>query len=157
MRKSSSKSTATPFSKRDILRSILPNGVLRWCLRMRMVANRRPRKTVGVILSLVSLNVAFVFYLSEKSRQQAFSYTSISPGKLVGQQIKALNVQAGDIPFTWKNYQQVSALKDSLEYLMNKTNRNAEDTLLFIRIFERYARLDPAFAKAILKGSPPSP
>jgi hypothetical protein len=62
-----------------------------------------------------------------------------------------MNMRAADIPFTWKNFQVISALKDSLEYLMGKTQRSEADTLLFIRIFEKYARLDPAFAKAIVK------
>jgi hypothetical protein len=66
-------------------------------------------------------------------------------------------MRAADIPFTWKNFQEIRALKDSLEYLMGKTQRSEADTLLFIRIFEKYARLDPAFAKAIVKKPPRQP
>jgi hypothetical protein len=156
MKKSSSKPTATGLSKREILRSMMPSRLLRWCQRMRMNANRHPRKTVAILLAGVTFNVGMVIYLSETTRQQPFSYTSISPGKVVGREWETVNGRAADIPFTWKNFQQISALKDSLEYLMRKTDRNAEDTLLFIRIFERYAQLDPAFAKAVWKGSPPT-
>jgi hypothetical protein len=123
---------------------------------MRIIANRHPRKTVAILLAGVAFNVAIVIYLSETTRQQPFSYTSITPGKIVAKEWETVNGRAADIPFTWKNFQQISELKDSLEYLMRKTDRNAEDTLLFIRIFERYAQLDPAFAKAVWKGSPPA-
>ena len=148
MKKSSSKPTESTLSKRAIMRLMMPVRLLQWCQRVREMANAHPRKTVAIILAAVSLNVGMVIYLSEKTRREPFSYTTISPVKVVGNDWGKVNLQAADIPFTWKNYQQVSALKDSLEYLMGKANRNKEDTLLFIRIFERYAELDPAFAES---------
>lgn len=154
MKKSSSDPTVRPLSKETIMRIILPVRLRQWCQRVREIANAHPRKTVAIILAAVSLNVSLVIYLSEKTRQQPFSYTNLSPAKVVNRQWEKVNLQAADIPFTWKNYQQISALKDSLEYLMGKANRNKEDTLLFIRIFERYAELDPAFAKALMRELP---
>ena len=153
MKKSSSKPTVPPLSKREILGSMMPNRLLRWCQRVHNIANGHPRKTVAIILVGVSLNVGMLIYVSERSRRAPFSYTSMSPVKLVSRQWDTVTLQAGDIPFTWKNYQQITALKDSLEYLMGKTDRNAEDTLLFIRIFERYAALDPAFNQALKRWS----
>jgi|GWRWMinimDraft_13_1066021.scaffolds.fasta_scaffold12920_2 hypothetical protein len=154
MKKSSSDTTARQLSKETIIHMIMPVRLRKWCHRVREIANANPRKTVAIILAGVALNVGMVIYLSEKSRQQPFSYTNLSPAKVVGRDWEKVNLQAADIPFTWKNYQQITALKDSLEYLMGKANRNKEDTLLFIRIFERYAELDPAFAKALMRESP---
>lgn len=154
MKKNSSEPTARQLSKETIIRMIMPVKLRQWCQRVRDIANAHPRKTVAIILAAVSLNVGMVIFLSEKTRQQPFSYTNLSPAKVVGRDWEKVNLQAVDIPFTWKNYQQVSALKDSLEYLMGKANRNKEDTLLFIRIFERYAELDPAFAKALMRELP---
>ena len=151
MKKNSSKPTFSTVSKRALVRSMMPNRLLRWCRRVRIVANRNPRRTVAILLAGVALNVGLVIYLSEQTKQQPFSYSSISPIKLVGRDWDTMNMRAADIPFTWKNFQVISALKDSLEYLMGKTQRSEADTLLFIRIFEKYARLDPAFAKAIVK------
>jgi hypothetical protein len=154
MKKNSSKPTFSTVSKRALVRSMMPNGLLRWCRRVRIAANRNPRRTVAILLAGVALNVGLVIYVSEQSKQQPFSYSSISPIKLVGRQWDTVSMRAADIPFTWKNFQEISSLKDSLEYLMRKTERNAEDTLLFIRIFEKYARLDPSFAKAVIKDTP---
>lgn len=153
MKRNSSSTAPTPLSRKGMLRSMMPNRLLRWCRRVRIVANRHPRRTVAVLLAGVAMNVSMVIYLSEKTRQQPFSYATISPMKVIGRDWDTVSLHAAKIPFTWKNYIEVSSLKDSLEYLMRKTQRNAEDTLLFIRIFEKYAHLDPAFAKAVMKES----
>lgn len=134
-----------------MLRSMIPSRLLRWCRRVRIVANRYPRRTVAVLLAGVAMNVGMVVYLSEKTRQQSFSYSTINPMRVMDRDWDTVSLKATEIPFTWKNYMEISSLKDSLEYLMRKTERNAEDTLLFIRIFEKYAGLDPAFARAVMK------
>ena len=41
------------------------------------------------------------------------------------------------------------SIRDSLELLRTKGFRSREDTLLFLRIMERYARLDTAFARQL--------
>lgn len=153
MKKSSSNTARKSMSKKVMLRSMMPNRLLRWCRRVRIIANRHPRRTVVVLLASVTINVGMVVYLSEKTRQQPFSYATISPMKVMGRDWDTVSLRAEEIPFTWKNYMEISSLKDSLEYLMRKTERNAEDTLLFIRIFEKYAGLDPAFANAVMKES----
>lgn len=154
MKKSSSNTARKSMSRKVMLRSMIPNRLLRWCRRVRIVANRHPRRTVAILLAGVTINVGMVVYLSEKTRQQPFSYTTISPKNVMGRDWDTVSLRAAEIPFTWKNYTEISSLKDSLEYLMRKTERNAEDTLLFIRIFEKYAGLDPAFAKAVMKDTP---
>ena len=128
---------------------MLPSAVLNRLRSLREAANRRPKAAVAILLTATSLNFGLLMLVSEHGRQQAFSYQSLNPlaPRITG--ARPSSQTAAQIPFTLQNFLEVRALKDSLTQLMGKQGRSREDTLLFIRILERYARLDTAFARSL--------
>jgi hypothetical protein len=126
------------------LRNLLPSSLSRQLNILREKANRRPGMAAGILVAVATANLLLLVIVSERSRQQPLSYRSLNPiRRVVGDRQLP---RAAEIPFTLHNFLEVRAMKDSLATLMGKTSRTREDTLLFIRILERYARLDTAFA-----------
>jgi hypothetical protein len=101
------------------------------------------------LLTATTLNFGVLMLVSEHGRQQAFSYQSLNPLTSRNTGARPSGQTAAQIPFTLHNFLEVRVLKDSLTQLMGKQGRSREDTLLFIRILERYARLDTAFARSL--------
>ena len=136
-------------SPASLLKAMLPSAVLHRLRSLREAANRRPKAAVAILLTATSLNFGLLMLVSEHGRQQAFSYQSLNPlaPRITG--ARPSSQTAAQIPFTLQNFLEVRALKDSLTQLMGKQGRSREDTLLFIRILERYARLDTAFARSL--------
>ncbi len=137
------------------IKHVLPTSMRQRLKRLREQANSRPRLAVGIMLTVAALNLVLLVVVSEKSRQQPLSYRALNPVDRVIPNEQAFAASAPDIPFTLRNFLQVQAMKDSLALLMGKSQRSMEDTLLFIRILERYARLDTAFARQLYHKSFP--
>ena len=56
------------------------------------------------------------------------------------------------IPYSLRNFMEMRSIRDSLELLRAGGFRTRQDTLLFLRILGRYARLDTSFARQLARG-----
>lgn len=59
----------------------------------------------------------------------------------------------GGAEFSIGNFVRINKLKDSLDYLMQKPQLTASDSLLFIRVCEEYSKLDPDFFNQVNKNA----
>ena len=55
------------------------------------------------------------------------------------------------IPYSIRNFLEMRSIRDSLELLRAGGFRTRQDTLLFLRILGRYARLDTSFARQLAR------
>ncbi|OJU26149.1 MAG: hypothetical protein BGN92_13680 [Sphingobacteriales bacterium 41-5] len=104
-------------------------------------ARQRPYMSLAIMFSVVVLNIAALFAFTDTFSPISFSLKSIK------QNVVDSTAQVSDmgIPFSFKNYREMTSIKDSLEYLMNKPSRTAADTALALRLFQKMEQLDPEF------------
>jgi len=126
--------------------------------RLRALANRHPRRSVALLLGILGLHTALAFLWTPSGPRASALYGTLprsgaSPpsGGRPGQ---------ASIPYTISNYLAVRELLETLEYLRSRPVHSRADTLRFLRLVERYARLDTAFARQLRaseRSQPPSP
>lgn len=122
--------------------------------KVRVYAERHPRRTIAGMLLFALLNFGLMLYISNREPKKPFLPSILEGGK------KTIPLQqgtedAGGPAFSLGNYMQVARLKDSLDMLMAKKTLTHADTLMALRIFEAYSRLDPSFLPQVtnaLKG-----
>ncbi len=130
----------------------IPSGPLRRRLaRLRALANRHPRRSAALLLALLALHCVAVFLWTP----------SAAPTPGYGQLFRN-GPSSGDrpapagIPFSLGHYLEVRDLLDTLAYLRARPFHTRADTLRFLRVLERYARLDTALARRLHPSHPPT-
>jgi hypothetical protein len=104
-----------------------------------------PRRVLTGMFTFVIINIGVLFFFTRQYKASSFHYTDLKLKHDGSAKVDA----APEIPFTWDNYSKMSAIKDTLEYLMNKQRLSREDTLTFMRIADQIEKLDPDFVKKI--------
>jgi hypothetical protein len=128
-------------------KNILPARWRQRLVHLRDLANRHPRRSAAILLTTLALQAALVFFWQPSVSATSLDYTQLRAAV----PISPSGARPGmpPIPFTIGNYREVRALLDTLEYLRSRPGHSRSDTLLFLRIMERYARLDTAFARSL--------
>ena len=108
-----------------------------------------PRRVLIFMFTIVIFNTGVLFFFTRQYKASSFHYADL---KLKHDGTAKTN-EAPDIPFTWDNYSKMNSIKDTLEYLMSKTQLSREDTLIFMRIASAIEKLDPDFVKKIKQQS----
>jgi len=128
----------------------LPSRLRRGLSRMRALANRHPRRSAALLLSALALQTTLVFLGPDPAPALSARYRALlRPAAAVPP--SGDRPAAAAIPFTLSNYRAVRDLLDTLEYLRARPVHSRDDTLRFLRVLERYARLDTAFAGAVAR------
>jgi hypothetical protein len=104
-----------------------------------------PRRVLTGMFAFVIINIGILFFFTGQYKASSFHYTDLK----LKHDGSAKVDEAPDIPFTWDNYSKMSAIKDTLEYLMNKPQLSRADTLTFMRIADQIEKLDPDFVNKI--------
>jgi len=108
--------------------------------KLRVFSEQHPKWTIAGMLIFALLNFGLMVYINNREPAKPFLPSILEEGK------KAIPLEQGSGPsFSIGNYMQVARLKDSLDMLMAKKTLTHADTLMALRIFEAYSRLDPSF------------
>lgn len=129
-------------TKEAIVR-IYPGASGKWA-RFRTLINKRPKRTVAILMSIVFINVFLLLSFTDHFKPISLVELSTKMGYQKPDQIPSMG-----IPFTLENYRTMTAIQDTLAYLATKPTRSAEDTLIMLRLFERIEKIDPGFFKVI--------
>ena len=131
--------------------ALLPAPVVDRLMRLRATANRRPKTTATLLLAFALVNFALLLMTGASNGTRAFEYPWKGRRSVEGMfKDKVLDQgHAPSIPYSLRNFLAMRSIRDSLELLRTKGFRSREDTLLFLRIMERYASLDTAFARQV--------
>ncbi|MGE9310884.1 hypothetical protein ACLOAU_04540 [Niabella sp. CJ426] len=127
----------------EAVHRIYPNANSKWA-RFRAIVNKRPKRTVAILMSIVLINVLLLFSFTDHFKPLSIVELSTKMRHREPDQIPSMG-----IPFTLENYRMMSAIQDTLAYLASKQARSAADTLIMLRLFERIEKIDPGFFKAI--------
>jgi len=127
----------------EAVHRIYPNANGKWA-RFRALANRRPKRTVAILMSIVFINVILLLSFTNHFKPLSIVELSTKMRYQEPDQIPSMG-----IPFTLENYRMMSAIQDTLAYLASKPERSAADTLIMLRLFERIEKIDPDFFKVI--------
>lgn len=137
--KSKAKDAATDVIQKTVQATDKPVG------RFRRWTQKHPVSSLAIMFTIVLLNVAALFAFTDSFKSVSFSYKTIKSNlKDDGKSINDMG-----IPFTFKNYQEMISIQDTLQYLANKPNRTASDTAILMRLFDKMAKLDPQFFNKI--------
>ena len=137
------KNSALKQSVSESLKKIAPL-YLQYYARFKNRMQRRPKKTMLILLSIATANFAILLFIVNHSKKPTIG--------LAYQKTKmALFTSSPGVDFSISNYMKLKDLKDSLELVMHKQTMTREDTLLFIRIYEQYEKIDPDFSKQLNK------
>jgi hypothetical protein len=118
---------------------------------LRASANKRPRLTAGLLLAFALTNFALLLLTGSRA-SKAFDYpwnASQSEGRML--EDHASSKHSPPIPYSIRNFLEMRSIRDSLELLRAGGFRTRQDTLLFLRILGRYARLDTSFARQLAR------
>lgn len=118
----------------------------------KQVVERKPYKTLGVMITISVVNLSVLFFMPYSSSSVNSGISQMNFTKLKSSALST--PEPTNVPFTFENYFQMKKLKDSLDYLMSKKPLSKNDTLLFIRICQQYSKLDPQFKQIIQKNKP---
>jgi hypothetical protein len=132
--------------------ALLPAPVQGRLKALRAAANRRPRLTAALLLTFALANFALLL-LSGSRTSKVFDYpwdASQSEGRML--EDHASSRHSPPIPYSLRNFMEMRSIRDSLELLREGGFRTRQDTLLFLRILGRYARLDTSFARQMARG-----
>ena len=131
--------------------ALLPTPVVERLKTIRSAANQRPRLTAAILLAFAVVNFGLLLLTGSADRARAFDYPWKGRQSVDGMFKDKVSDQgqAPSIPYSLRNFLAMRSIRDSLELLRTKGFRSREDTLLFLRIMERYARLDTAFARQV--------
>lgn len=119
-------------------------GYNRYYERIKILAEKSPKKTAILMLLFAFVNVVLMLYIV---------YTK-PPISLIPKNItKAISItnerENNTAAFSLSNYLKISKLKDSLDYLMKLPTLTKSDSLLFIRICDQYTKFDPTFFRQV--------
>jgi hypothetical protein len=103
-----------------------------------------PRRVLIYMFAVLIVNTGILFFFTRQYKASSFHYANL---RLRHDGVTSNEVP--DIPFTWSNYTTLTAIKDTLEYLMNKPQLSKQDTLTFIRIATAIEKLDPDFVQRL--------
>jgi hypothetical protein len=111
---------------------------------IKALAERNPKITVIAMLAFATINVVIMFYIVNTAPP-----LPLIP-KNIGKAITDNNTGRSEpVSFNFSNFMKISKLKDSMDYLMKQPHLSKKDSLLFIRICDEYAKLDPTFFKQV--------
>jgi hypothetical protein len=119
---------------------------------LRASANKRPRLTAGLLLAFALVNFGLLLLTGSRT-SKAFDYPwneTQSEGRML--EDHALSKHSPPIPYSLRNFLEMRSIRDSLELLRVGGFRTRQDTLMFLRILGRYARLDTSFARQLARG-----
>ena len=117
---------------------------LKYYARFKNRIQRRPKRTLLILLFIATANFALLLFVVNHSKKPTIG--------LAYQKTKmALFTSGPGVDFSISNYLKLKDLKDSLEIIMHKQTMTREDTLLFIRIYQQYEKVDPDFSKQLNK------
>jgi hypothetical protein len=108
---------------------------------------RHPYYSLTGMFLILCLNLSAVIYYSHKPGEKE----TISTKNAIHLVKKEVTDGVPSIPFSIRNIITVKHIRDSLQYLMAKEKKSHDDTLLFIRLMTRYAKLDTSFNRLINK------
>ncbi|HEX8355866.1 MAG TPA: hypothetical protein VF610_00555, partial [Segetibacter sp.] len=112
----------------------------RYYEKLQLFARKNPRRTATGMLVFASLNFVLMVYMV--NRKPAAPLVPKELGKSIAEFNKK---ESSAAPFTISNYMKITKLKDSLDYLIKLPKLTKSDSLLFVRICDEYAKLDPTF------------
>ncbi len=132
--------------------ALLPAPVQGRIIALRAAANAKPRLTAGLLLAFALVNFALLLITGSRT-SKAFDYpwnASQTEGRMLNDH--ASSKQSPPIPYSLRNFMEMRSIRDSLELLRLNGFRTRQDTLLFLRILGRYARLDTSFVRQMTRG-----
>jgi hypothetical protein len=132
--------------------ALLPDPLQERLKALRAEANAKPRLTAALLLAFAIANFGLLM-LSGSRTSKAFDYpwnASQTEGRMLNDH--ASSKQSTPIPYSLRNFMEMRSIRDSLELLRAGGFRTRQDTLLFLRILGRYARLDTSFARQLARG-----
>lgn len=115
------------------------------------LVNKKPRHSLFWMFLIVVTNICLLFYFN-KFQTSGFSYSSIHAP--FSNAIDSLGSNMG-VAFSWENYRKMTAIQDTLNLLMSKPQKSSEDSLVFIRLCDQIAKVDPVFfnkVQSVTKG-----
>lgn len=107
-------------------------------------AKKHPKRTFAIMIAIIIANMALLFFFTDDLNFENnhkgfdFNFSEIIP------KFKDPLPQ-NQVDFSWKNFWTVKKIKDSMEYIMNKKHLSRQDTLLFIRLSERFSKVDNGY------------
>jgi hypothetical protein len=119
---------------------------------LRAAANRRPKLTAALLLAFSLANFALLLLTGSRT-SKAFDYPwneTQAEGRMMDDH--ASSKHSPPIPYSLRNFLEMRSIRDSLELLRAGGFHTRQDTLLFLRILGRYARLDTSFARQLARG-----
>lgn len=111
--------------------------------RLKAFSRQHPKRTLVAMMLFTLLNFGVMLYVTNRKDAKPFLPSILESGKK-SIPLQQENGSAGPA-FSLGNYMQIARLKDSLDMLMAKKTLTHADTLMALRIFEAYSRLDPSF------------
>ena len=132
--------------------ALLPAPVQGRLKALRAAANRRPRLTAALLLAFALFNFALLMLTGSRT-SKAFDYPW-NASQMEGRMLEdhASSRHSPPIPYSLRNFMEMRSIRDSLELLRAGGFRTRQDTLMFLRILGRYARLDSSFARQLARG-----
>jgi hypothetical protein len=132
--------------------ALLPAPVQERLKNLKAAANAKPKLTAALLLAFALANFALLL-LSGSRTSKAFDYpwnASQTEGSILHDH--ASSKHTPPIPYSLRNFMEMRSIRDSLEHLRSSGFHTRQDTLLFLRILGRYARLDSSFARQLARG-----
>lgn len=111
--------------------------------KIKTFSEQHPKQTLVAMMLFALLNFGVMLYLTGRRGAKPFLPSILDSGKKTIP-LQQKNGSTGPA-FSLGNYMQIARLKDSLDMLMAKKTLTHADTLMALRIFEAYSRLDPSF------------
>lgn len=115
-----------------------------WSGKLQPLTAKNPKLTIAMMLLFATVNFLIMLYVVNSRPAK-----SLIPKDIIKNISRTEQRQSA--PYTIANYMKVSELKDSLDYLMRLPKLTKTDSLLFIKICDEYAKLDPSFSQSLKK------
>jgi hypothetical protein len=118
----------------------------KYFVRFRKAVQCNPKRTLLILLFAATANFVVLLIVVNHRPKPTISL-AYQKTKMV------LFTSDPGVNFSVSNYFTLKDLKDSLELIMHKQKMTSDDTLLFIRIYRQYAKIDPVFFSQLNKYS----
>lgn len=118
----------------------------------RRFVEKKPYRSLVWMIAVAVANLLVLIFMSYKKTPVEPCFSKINFTKLKSDALPAS--QTTGVAFTFENFFEMKRMKDSLDYLLSKKPLSKNDTLLFIRICQKYSKLDPHFKQKILNRQP---
>src|SRR5699024_1661426 len=125
-------------SLREDFRPIMNNVNNKIGAPIRNAAKRHPKKTLAFMIIVIVANMAILYFY-----QDDFTFSGgAGQSDLSLPEFHSNFKMKNDFHFSLGEIMEVSKIKGSLGYLMNKKQLTKKDSLLFIRLSEKMSKID---------------